>query len=216
MAPVKLTEKSLEVFLDELSSSLPAPGGGSVAALSGALGVALVSMVGNLTIGKKKYANVQDDMAKLIKQSEKFRSQLITLIDEDVQAFTHVSEAMKMPRDTEDEKTIRSERLEEALKAATKVPMDVAEVCVAVMKLCQTAAEKGNINVISDAGVAVLMAEAGLRSAALNVFINLGWIKDHAFVNATRLQLDRILEGTASLRDEVYGFVVSTLLKNTN
>ena len=210
---VKLTDKSLEAFVNELSSSSPTPGGGSVAALSGALGAALVSMVCNLTIGKKKYARVQEDVAELMEQSERLRTQLIGLIEADVQVFTQVSRAMKMPRNTDEEKVDRAAKMEEALKAATNVPMEVAEACVAVMNLCRPAAEKGNVNAVSDAGVAMLMAEAGLRSAALNVLINLGWIKDQTFVRVMRSRLDSLLEDTANLRDEVYGYVESRLLR---
>ena len=210
---VKLTDKSLEAFVNELSSSSPTPGGGSVAALSGALGAALVSMVCSLTIGKKKYAEVQEDVAELRRQSERLRTQLIGLIEADGQVFTQVSQAMKMPRNTDEEKEKRAAKLEEALKAATNVPMEVAETCVAVMNLCRPAAEKGNVNAVSDAGVAILMAEAGLRSASLNVLINLGWITDQDFVRVTRTQLDSLLEGAADLRDEVYGFVESRLLR---
>ena len=120
---------------------------------------------------------------------------------------------MKMPRSTDEEKVNRAAKMEEALKAATNVPMEVAEACVSIMNLCRPAAEKGNVNAVSDAGVAMLMAEAGLRSAALNVLINLGWIKDQTFVRVMRSRLDSLLEDTANLRDEVYGFVESRLLR---
>jgi formiminotetrahydrofolate cyclodeaminase len=208
---VKLTDKSLEAFVNALASSSPTPGGGSVAALSGALGAALVSMVCNLTVGKKKYAMVQEDVAQLLGQSERLRAQLIGLIEADAQVFTQVSQAMKMPRKTDEEKANRAAKMEEALKAATHVPMEVAEACVGIMNLCRPVAEKGNANVVSDAGVAILMAEAGLRSAALNVLINLGWIKDQDFVSVMRARLDHLLEGATSLRDEVYGYVESRL-----
>ncbi|MBN2393162.1 MAG: cyclodeaminase/cyclohydrolase family protein [Anaerolineae bacterium] len=210
---VKLTDKSLEAFVDELSSASPTPGGGSVAALSGALGAALVSMVCNLTVGRKKYAGVQEDVTELMEHSERLRTQLTGLIEADAQVFTQVSQAMKMPRNTDDEKVNRAAKMEDALKAATNVPMEVAEACVGVMNLCQPVAEKGNSNAVSDAGVAMLMAEAGLRSAALNVLINLGWIKDQEFVSVMQARLDRLLAETSGLRDEVYGFVESKLLR---
>jgi len=206
-----LTEKPVTVFLDELASSAPAPGGGSVAALSGALGAALVSMVCNLTLGKKKYANVQGDIEALLSQSEALRKELVELLEADVQVYTEVSKAMKMPRTTEEEKAARTAAMQKALKAATEVPMRVAEACVKVMDLCRPVAEKGNVNAVSDAGVAVLMAEAGLRSAALNVLINLAWIKDEAFVAENRAKLDALLEGKASMRDEIYDLVVEKL-----
>jgi formiminotetrahydrofolate cyclodeaminase len=206
-----LTEKPVTTFLDELASSAPAPGGGSVAALSGALGAALISMVCNLTVGKKKYVDVQEDVEALLEKSEALRKELVELLEADVRVYTEVSKAMKMPRDTEEEKAARNVAMQKALKAATGVPMQVAEACVEVIELCQPAAEKGNVNAVSDAGVAVLMAEAGLRSAALNVLINLAWIKDEAFVAENRAKLNALLEGKPAMRDEIYDLVVEKL-----
>jgi len=207
----KLTDKSMKTFLNELSSSAPAPGGGSVAALSGALGSALISMVSNLTIGKKKYTDVQEEITELLKTSEKLREELIDLLEADVKVYTELSQTMKMPRDTDEQKAARAKAMDRALKAATDVPMRVAEACVAVMDLCCPAAEKGNVSAVSDVGVGVLMAEAGLRSAALNVLINLGWIKDEEFVSKNRTKLDALLKGKPALRDEIYELVASKL-----
>jgi formiminotetrahydrofolate cyclodeaminase len=207
----RLIDKTVSQFLTELASSAPAPGGGSVAALSGALGAALVSMVCNLTVGKKKYADVEKDIKAILEKSERLRHKLADLLEADVQAYTAVSQAMKMPRDTDEEKAARAKVLEQALKQATEVPMQVAEACVEVMALCQPSAEKGNKNAVSDAGVAVLMAEAGLRSAALNILINLGWIKDQSFAAKKQKQLDALLAGKPALRDQVYDYVVEKL-----
>jgi formiminotetrahydrofolate cyclodeaminase len=207
----KLTEKSVRTFLDELASSAPAPGGGSVAALAGALGAALISMVNNLTIGKEKYAGVQNDIKALLQKSETLRKKLIDLLEEDVAVYTQLSQTMKMPRDTEEQKAARAKAMDRDLKAAAEVPLRVAEACVAVMELCRPVAEKGTVNAVSDVGVGILMAEAGLRSAALNVLINLGWIKDERYVGDTRKKLDALLKGKPALRDEIYNFVVSKL-----
>jgi formiminotetrahydrofolate cyclodeaminase len=207
----QLIDKAVSQFLDELSSSAPAPGGGSVAALSGALGAALVSMVCNLTVGKKKYADVEQDIKAILQESEALRHKLMDLLQADVQAYTAVSQAMKMPRATEEEKAARTETMQKALKRATEVPLQIAEACVEVIVLCQPAAEKGNKNVVSDAGVAILMAEAGLRSAALNILINLGWIKDQSFNAEKQRQLDALLEGKPIVRDQVYDYVVEKL-----
>jgi len=207
----RLTDKPVSRFLDALASSAPAPGGGSVAALSGALGAALVSMVCNLTVGKKKYADVEQDIKAILEKSESLRHKLADLLQADVQAYTAVSQAMKMPRATEEEKVARAETLQKALKGATEVPLQIAEACVEVIALCQPAAEKGNKNAVSDAGVAILMAEAGLRSAALNILINLGWIEDQRFTAEKQRQLDVLLEGKPTLRDQVYDYVVEKL-----
>jgi methenyltetrahydrofolate cyclohydrolase len=208
---VKLTEKPVTTFLDELASDAPAPGGGSVAAISGALGAALVSMVCNLTLGKKGYDEVQDDIQALLAQSEALRVELTNLVEEDVKAYTGYSVAAKMPRGSEEEKAVRAKAMQAALKTATDVPLSIAETAVKVMDLCMPAAEKGNKWAVSDAGVAVLMAEAALRSAALNVLINLGSLKDEAFVADRRAKLESLLEGKGVMRDEIYDYVVSKL-----
>jgi len=173
-----LIDKKVSNFLEELASNSPTPGGGSVAALAGALGAALISMVGNLTVGKKKYEDVEEDIKKIISSSEKLRYELSQLIEEDVKVFNNFMATYKMPKETEDEKKIRTEKIQEALIEAAKVPLKTTYKCLDIMILSQEVAEKGNVNVISDAGVAVLMAEAALKSAILNVKINLRMIKD--------------------------------------
>jgi formiminotetrahydrofolate cyclodeaminase len=208
---VKLTDRPVANFLDELASNAPAPGGGSVAALSGALGAALISMVCNLTVGKKGYEDVQDDINDLLAQSEALRKELADLLEADVAAYTGYSVAAKMPRATDEEKAERAQAMQAALKVATDVPLRIAEAAVKVMDLCMPAAEKGNKWAVSDAGVAVLMAEASLRSAALNVLINLGSLKDQEFVAERRAKLESLLEGKGPMRDEIYDYVVSKL-----
>ncbi len=208
---MKLTDKPVTNFLDELASSAPAPGGGSVAALSGALGAALVSMVCNLTLGKKGYEEVQGEIAALLEKSEALRAELTGLLEADVAAYTAYSQTAKMPRDTEEQKAARTAAMQAALKNATMVPLHIAEAAVKVMDLCRPVAEKGNKWAVSDAGVAVLMAEAALRSAALNVLINLGSIKDETFVAEKQAHLDRLLAGKGAMRDEIYDYVASKI-----
>lgn len=208
---MKLTEKPVANFLDELASKAPAPGGGSVAAISGALGAALVSMVCNLTLDKKGYEDVQEDIRDLLAQSEALRAELTGLLEADVAAYSGYSQAAKMPRATDEEKAVRAEAMQAALQVATDVPLRIAEAAVKVIDLCQPAAEKGNKFAVSDAGVAVLMAEAALRSAALNVLINLGSLKDKEFAAAKRARLESLLAGKGALRDQIYDLVVSKL-----
>jgi len=198
-----LTDKPVRTFLNELASSAPAPGGGSAAALGAAIGAALVSMVGNLTVGKKKYVDVQDDIRRMLDQSEALRLKCVGLLEDDVAAYTQVSKAYKMPRDTEEQKTARSAAIQEALKVATEVPMVLAETCVQILNLCPESAEKGNIRAVSDVGVGALMAEAALRAAAVNVWINLGSIRDESFVQRESARLDAALEGKAELKEEI-------------
>ncbi|MBC7232971.1 MAG: cyclodeaminase/cyclohydrolase family protein [Chloroflexi bacterium] len=198
-----LSEKSVRIFLDELASSAPAPGGGSAAALAAAIGAALVSMVANLTVGKKDYTHVQDDIQRILKRSEELRHKCLELLEGDVAAYTEVSLAYKMPRDTEEQKAARSAAIQKALKTATAVPMELAEACVEILNLCPESAEKGNVRAVSDVGVGALMAEAALRAAALNVLINLGSIKDESFVQQTRARLNALLEGKAELKEKI-------------
>ena len=208
---MKLTDKPVTNFLDELASNAPAPGGGSVASLGGALGAALVSMVCNLTLGKKGYEDVQEDIEELLAQSEALRKELTDLLEADVAAYTGYSVAAKMPRGTDEDKAERAKAMQAALKVATDVPLRIAEAAVKVMDLCMPAAEQGNKWAVSDAGVAVLMAEAALRSAALNVLINLGTLKDEDFVADRRAKLESLLQGKGPMRDEIYDYVVSKL-----
>jgi methenyltetrahydrofolate cyclohydrolase len=208
---VKLTEKPVVDFLDELASNSPAPGGGSVASLAGALGAALVSMVCNLTLGKKGYEGVQDDIQTLLSESEALRREMTDLLEADVAVYTSYSQAAKMPRETDEQKAVRSAAMQLALKNATMVPMRIAETAVKVMGLCMPAAESGNKGAVSDAGVAVLMAEAALRSAALNVLINLAAIKDPDFVAEKRAHLEELLAGKGAMRDQIYEYVVGRL-----
>jgi formiminotetrahydrofolate cyclodeaminase len=168
---------TLNDFLSDLASDAPTPGGGSVAALAGALGAALTSMVANLTLGRKKYADVEADVRAMLAKTEGLRLELAELMGEDAAAFDKVMAAMKLPKDTEEDKARRTEAVEAALTDAAMVPLAVMEKCVDVLGLAGDAAEKGNRNAVSDAGVAALMARAGAHAAKLNVLINLGWIK---------------------------------------
>ena len=202
-----LIDKKINNFLDELASNSPTPGGGSVAALAGALGAALISMVGNLTIGKKKYEDVEEDFKKIISFSEKLRYELSQLIEEDVKVFNNFMATYKMPKETEDEKKIRAEKIQESLIKAAKVPLRVAYKCLDILILSKGVAEKGNINVVSDAGVAVLMAEAALESAILNVKINLRMIKDEKVKEELSSSIEEILLKGKGQKEEVLEIV---------
>ncbi len=206
-----IKDKSIQVFLDELASKASTPGGGSAAAIMGAMGSALVSMVCNLTIGKKNYENAENELRDVLKQAEELRARMTDMVRADVEVFDQVMGAYGMPKETEAEKTARSEAIQAALRAATDVPLDCARACAEAIDLSRVVAEKGNKNVISDAGVAVLAAYAALRSAALNVYINVGGIKDKAFAEERLVELDKILRGTDKLTEEIYQLVKSKL-----
>ncbi|MCY4363235.1 MAG: cyclodeaminase/cyclohydrolase family protein [Gammaproteobacteria bacterium] len=204
-------EQQLQTFLDQLASSASTPGGGSAAAIMGAMGAALVSMVANLTVGKKKYEEVEEEMQGFLEQSEALRERLTGMIQADVDVFDQVMAAYGMARETEEEKARRSQTIQAALKEATDVPLACAQLCADVIELCRPVAEKGNLNVISDAGVAVLAAHAALRSAALNVYINIGGIRDAEFVNDRRAKLEFVLSGAGAATETVYELVKSKL-----
>ncbi|MFQ5661233.1 MAG: methenyltetrahydrofolate cyclohydrolase [Gammaproteobacteria bacterium] len=206
-----IKDKPVQLFLDELASKASTPGGGSAAAIMGAMGASLVSMVANLTVGKKNYADVEDEIQELLSTSEDLRRRLTGMIRADVEVFDNVMAAYGLPKETDTEKAARSEKIQTALKEAADVPLACARLCAEVIRLSQPMAEKGNKNVISDAGVAVLAAHAALRSAALNVTINIGGIRDEAFVEDRRGQLQEVLAGMDSLTEEVYNLVKSKL-----
>jgi methenyltetrahydrofolate cyclohydrolase len=176
-----LKDQTLNEFLDQLASSSPTPGGGSVAALTGALGAGLVSMVANLTSGKEKYKDVQSLVETLLRESELLRGEMEDLIQKDVEAFNALSLVYKLPKNSEAEKDVRSGKLQEALKNASLVPLSIGIKALEVAKLAKKAAEIGNIAAVSDAGVAVVLARACTQSAALNVKININSIKDANF-----------------------------------
>ena len=204
-------EQQLQTFLDQLASKASTPGGGSAAAIMGAMGAALISMVANLTVGKKKYEDVEAEMQGFLEQSETVRTRLTGMIQADVDVFDKVMAAYGMARETEADKEQRSQAIQAALKEATDVPLACAQLCADVIELCRPVAEKGNINVISDAGVAVLAAHAALRSAALNVYINIGGIRDEEFVNDRRRKLEFVLSGAGVATETVYELVKSKL-----
>jgi formiminotetrahydrofolate cyclodeaminase len=195
---------SIQAFLDDLASDRPTPGGGGAAAVCGAIGAALVSMVANLTIGKKNYEAVSDDLKAVDARAEVLRAELIRAIDEDVAAFDSVMGAYGLPRGGDEEKTARTAAIQAALKSATLAPLRAVKACFEVIRLSVDVAEKGNLNVISDAGVAALAANAGLRSAALNVFINAKSIKDRDFAEKQLAEVNALLAQAAEMTESVY------------
>jgi len=203
--------KSLHTFLDELASAEPAPGGGSVAALSGALGASLVAMVCRLTICKKGYEAVSAEMRAILPRAEALQRELVDLMQADTDAYTRVMNAYKLPKRTDEEKAARARALQAALQHASDVPLCVAEACVQVLALARPIAEKGNQNAVSDGGVGTLMAEAGLRGAAFNVRINLHSIDDAAFVQARRARVAKLFADAARAEREILSIVEQRL-----
>jgi formiminotetrahydrofolate cyclodeaminase len=185
-----LTSLSVTDFLDEIASNSPAPGGGSVSALTASLGAALTSMVCRLTIGKKKYADVQLEMEKTLKQAEELRAKFNSIIDEDTLAFNQVMTAYGLSKETEEQKVKRATEIQDAIKIATLVPLKLIKLCIEAMELVKIIVEKGNQNSISDAGVAALILQAGCQGAVLNVKTNLGSLSDVNFVAQTKTEVE--------------------------
>jgi glutamate formiminotransferase/formiminotetrahydrofolate cyclodeaminase len=202
-----LASLSIKGFLSETASSSPAPGGGSVAALSGALGTALSSMVCNLTIGKEKYKDAEEEIKEVLAKSEKLRKELTILIDEDTKAFNDVIKAFRMPKETDEQKKKRSNAIQEGYKTAAQVPLKTAQTCTKILDIAKVLAEKGNQNSITDAAVSALMAKAGVESAILNVRINLGSIKDEAFVKKISKELSELEKSTESKTEDILKIV---------
>jgi methenyltetrahydrofolate cyclohydrolase len=204
-------DNGIELFLDDLASRQPTPSGGSAAAVIGAIGAALVSMVCNLTIGKTQYHEFEEELESVLTKAEALRRDLTKMIVEDVQAFDAVMRAYGMPRLTKDETATRAQAIQTALKTATLVPMRCCRACREVITLGTVVAEKGNRNVVSDAGVAVVAGYAALRSAALNVFSNARAIMDRTFAEEQLAELEQLLSEAATATEASYQVVKEKL-----
>jgi len=202
-----LTQGSVEKFLDDLASGAPTPGGGSAAAIMGAMGAALVSMVCNVTIGKKGYEAAEPEMRAVLGESENVRRRLTAMVAGDVAAFDSLMAAYKLPKAGDEDKTRRAAAIQAALRRATEAPLDCARACAEVIALARRASEAGYLNVISDGGVGVLAGFTGLRSAALNVYINAPALKDRAFASQATAELEKLLEFSAAESEAVYTLV---------
>jgi methenyltetrahydrofolate cyclohydrolase len=207
----KIKDTAVEPFLDALAGQGATPGGGSAAAIIGAMGAALVSMVCNLTIGKKKYAEVEGEMKDVLANAESLRAKLTGMIEDDVKAFDAVMGAYGMQKETDADKQAREKAIQAALKQATEVPLRCCHAAREVIDLAAIAADKGNLNVISDAGVGVLAAYAALRSAALNVFTNARMITDKTFAETTLKELNALLAGAEGATEKAYAVVKGKL-----
>ncbi len=173
-------------LLNDISSKSPTPGGGSVAALSGSLGAALVSMVCRLSIGRKKYEIVEDELNRVLSEAEVLRQELSNLFWEDIDAFKEVMSALKMPKEE------GQNRVQIAYEKAISVPLDVAERCLKIIELAEVAASKGNKNAVTDSGVGALMAYSGLKGAALNVKVNLKSIENQDFFHESWNKIEEL------------------------
>lgn len=201
MKDLKLIE-----FVEKTASSDPVPGGGSIAAVSGTLGASLAEMVANLTVGKKKYENVENVMIEIAEEAKEIRNTLLDYIEKDSQAFNRVMAAFKLPKETDEEKSTRKETIQSRLKKAAEIPFEIAEKSFKIMDLAETVVEKGNTNAVTDGLVAAMMSRTAVLSAILNVKINLESIKDEEYVKTmtekVKLLEEKVIEHEKRILDK--------------
>lgn len=200
-------EKNVDKFLAELASSAPTPGGGGAAALCGALGIALGNMVGSLTLGKKKYADVQEDIAELNAKAEALRAGFVALVDADAEAFAPLSRAYSIPKDD----PARDEIMEPALLKAAEAPLEIMRKCAEALELISGYAAKGSALAISDAGCAAALCGAAMEAAALNVKINTKSMKNRAVADNINAEMNELLQKYFALSQEIYNDVSGRL-----
>lgn len=196
-----LKQLTLDGFLEQTASAAPAPGGGSIAALNGAGAAALIAMVAHLTIGKEKYRDVQPLMERTAARAEALRVQFLDLIDQDSEAFPRIIAAYKLPKETEDEKAVRSGAIQEATKAAALVPFKIGELACELFSLAEIVIDQGNKGAVTDGAIAVINARAAVRTAFLNVKINLGSLKDQKFAAEMQKKM-AVIETAAETREK--------------
>jgi len=206
------TEISCKEFVAELAGKSPVPGGGGASALVGAIGTALGSMVGSLTVGKKKYADVEQDVLDLMDKANRIQNELLGLVNRDAEVFEPLSRAYGLPKNTEEEKAEKARIMEQALRDACAVPLEIMELCCHAIDLQKEFAEKGNRLAISDAGVGAALCKAALIGASFNVFINTKSMADREYAEQANKKANDMLDMYIPLADEVTEYVLNKLL----
>jgi len=209
---MKLVDKSIHEFNDLLASETPAPGGGSTAALEGALGAALICMVASLTKGRKRYAEHEPLMADVLKRAEELRTNMLDIIDRDTEAYNMVSAVFAMPKDTEEERAIRHDSMQNALKACTITPFEMIQCAYNGLVIIAEMFGKYNTNAASDLGVAVLSLKASAEGAWLNVLINLDGIRDEIFSAKYMISGSDLILKVTELADDIHAEILHSLL----
>lgn len=210
---MSISEKSCVEFVEVLASKSAVPGGGGAAALVAGVGMALGSMVCNLTIGKKKYAEYEESIKSILEKAEKLEKDLLSMIDQDAECFLPLSKAYGLPTNTEEEKQFKAETMENALKVACEVPINIVRACYEAIKLHEDLVDKGSRLAISDVGVGVQCLRAAILSGQLNVVININSIKDQDYVDKVRTEVNKLVEDGVKICDEVYSKVEIALGK---
>lgn len=210
---MSMLDNSCKNFLSELASKAAVPGGGGAAALGGAIGMCLSNMVGNLTVGKKKYADVEDEVKELLKRGDIVIEQLKHLVDKDAEVFEPLSKAYGLPKDTPEEAKQKEQTIEECSKVACSVPMEIMRNAYEGIKIHNRMGQIGTMLAISDVGCGVTFLKSALIAGSLNVIINLNTIKDPGFLEKTRNEMNKLLDDGSKLADKTLDLVISKLTK---
>lgn len=208
---MRIEQKRVQEFLDDLASSSATPGGGSAAALVGAMAAGLVSMVCNVTIGKNKFADVEAEMQETLKEAESLRQRLTKLAEADINAFNQVMTAYRLPKETDEEQSARQVAIQSALKQATQTPLETAIACATILQMMERILPKINPNALSDGAAAASLAEAGLQSARLNVVVNLSALQDANLAQETQNDLEGILQQSGGTNERIFAYVLEHL-----
>ena len=204
-------EKPLHHFLDKLCSSSPEPGGGSASALTGSIAASLSGMLAALTVNKKGYEDVWPEMEEILEKATRLKDDMLDLLQKDTEAFDDAARAFKLPKETEEEKKIRSEAIEEGLVKASEVPLAIMEKSLDVARLAQRVLKKGNEMAITDGAISALFAEAAAIGGMINVRINFSWMKNREYIDKTEKRLDVILEEIKKIKEEAVSYTLEKL-----
>lgn len=207
------SDKSCSEFVEVLATKAPVPGGGGASAMVGALATALGNMVGSLTVGKKKYAAVEEEMWALKDRCDRLQKDFLHLVERDAEVFEPLARAYSMPKNTEEEKAEKARVMEIVLRDACSVPMEIMEKCCEAIDIIAVFAEKGSVIAISDAGVGAAFAKAALQGASLNVYINTKSMADKALAAELNARCDRMLEEYTGKADAIFDSVLGRLKK---
>ena len=207
------SDKSCSEFVEVLATKAPVPGGGGASAMVGALATALGNMVGSLTVGKKKYAAVEEEMWALKDRCDRLQKDFLHLVERDAEVFEPLARAYSMPKNTEEEKAEKARVMEIVLRDACSVPMEIMEKCCEAIDIIAVFAEKGSVIAISDAGVGAAFAKAALQGASLNVYINTKSMADRALAAELNAKCDRMLEEYSGKADAIFDNVLGRLKK---
>lgn len=207
----RMTQMSCEDFVQVLSTKAPVPGGGGAAALTGAIGVALGNMVGSLTVGKKKYADVEPEILALKAQSDVLQEKLLAMVEKDAEVFEPLSKAYGLPSGTDEEKAEKARVMETVLKAASDVPVQIMELVMEALDVVERFSQIGSRLAISDAGCAAACCRAALNAASLNVFINTKSMKDRAYAEQLNAHTEDMLAKGSAKADAVFAAVMAGL-----